>query len=495
MPRGEAEESRGGAASAADAAEARPEELCAALSSEIAARPGLFLLTGDSRFAKTALLRDLSRQLRGGGHHVLLVRGDTLVIADLLLDLSLRAGIAPPGPDGIEAWLGRFHEATARASGGAAFIVMIDDAEAVGDETLAGLAALLLQPTGHAGALRLLLGGAPELAARLTSPALAALGPTLARHFRFARTAASEVDILAEFARQLGEALADRQRSEAAAEGEPALERSEAADQDEASIVEPPVPTAARSRPGPGPARLAAGLLLCVALLLSFPSRPGIDAVIRGEDAATTAAAPRPVEATPSPLPIAAMASATSADGDAQPPSGEAPAEGPSVAPPVRAEPAPLAAGGSAAPPAAIPAAPAAAEEQDRIASAAPEAAAAPPGAADEKTGGTERSASKPAIAPAAALPAELIALLERRGDALLDLRDIAGARPFFERAAMAGSARAATQVGKTYDPLFLHAAGVLGVQADPAQAVRWYRRAAELGDEEAKRRMAALGG
>ena len=73
------------------------------------------------------------------------------------------------------------------------------------------------------------------------------------------------------------------------------------------------------------------------------------------------------------------------------------------------------------------------------------------------------------------------IATLMRRGDAFLSSGDTTSARLFYERAADAGSGRAALQLGATFDPVILGRLGTLGVLADPAQALAWYLRQAAL--------------
>ena len=96
-------------------------------------------------------------------------------------------------------------------------------------------------------------------------------------------------------------------------------------------------------------------------------------------------------------------------------------------------------------------------------------------------------------------LSAAEIAELIGRGDQTLATGDIAAARLFYERAAESGSAAAARQVGKTYDPLFLAAAQARGIRGDPVAAARWYRKASAGGDKEAdalmKRLIAAYAG
>jgi hypothetical protein len=83
-------------------------------------------------------------------------------------------------------------------------------------------------------------------------------------------------------------------------------------------------------------------------------------------------------------------------------------------------------------------------------------------------------------------LPAEEIAALVARGDALFARGDVSSARLFYERAADAGEGRAALKLGNTLDPVFLEFAH-LRMQGDPAMAESWYRRARELGETEAE--------
>ncbi|TDH60989.1 hypothetical protein E2C06_19245 [Dankookia rubra] len=81
-----------------------------------------------------------------------------------------------------------------------------------------------------------------------------------------------------------------------------------------------------------------------------------------------------------------------------------------------------------------------------------------------------------------------LLSNLLRRGDSMLALGDVSAARLFYERAATAGSGKAATALGKTYDPEMLARLGVPGSAGDATIAVRWYRVAQILGDPEAAR-------
>jgi len=63
----------------------------------------------------------------------------------------------------------------------------------------------------------------------------------------------------------------------------------------------------------------------------------------------------------------------------------------------------------------------------------------------------------------------------------------VSAARRFYEYAANAGGARAATALAKTFDPAFVLQLGTIGMTADPARAEAWYRRAAQLGDLDAR--------
>jgi hypothetical protein len=138
-------------------------------------------------------------------------------------------------------------------------------------------------------------------------------------------------------------------------------------------------------------------------------------------------------------------------------------------------------------------------------------ASAAPPTAVAAGEGGTPEAASKsvsvarPAApvtasrrtdhdgtpAPVAASAAggvdpRMAALYIRRGDDLLAHKDITAARKFYQYAAEAGIAQAATALAKTYDAAFIGRLGVIGLKPDPALAALWYRRGAEGGDQQA---------
>jgi hypothetical protein len=64
---------------------------------------------------------------------------------------------------------------------------------------------------------------------------------------------------------------------------------------------------------------------------------------------------------------------------------------------------------------------------------------------------------------------------LLRRADALIKMRDIAGARLILERAHAEGSTLAAYRLAQTYDPEMLRAWGIVGMRGDPARAQELY--------------------
>ncbi|MEJ0076219.1 MAG: hypothetical protein WDO17_12355 [Alphaproteobacteria bacterium] len=119
--------------------------------------------------------------------------------------------------------------------------------------------------------------------------------------------------------------------------------------------------------------------------------------------------------------------------------------------------------------------------------------AAVPVKAETEPTVPAHTVQDQPAAAPAPSLrPLERdeVALLLKRGEALIGQGDIAAARLMLTRAAEAGEARAALILGATYDADMLHKLGVRGVAADAAKARAWYEKAAEYGSGEATRRL-----
>jgi hypothetical protein len=90
-------------------------------------------------------------------------------------------------------------------------------------------------------------------------------------------------------------------------------------------------------------------------------------------------------------------------------------------------------------------------------------------------------------------LSAAEMAALVTRGDAFLSAGDIVTARLFYEHAADAGDGGAALRLGVTFDPAFRSRTGVRSILDDPAQALSWYRRAADLGNPAAQEHLQSL--
>jgi hypothetical protein len=156
--------------------------------------------------------------------------------------------------------------------------------------------------------------------------------------------------------------------------------------------------------------------------------------------------------------------------------------------------------GAAAGPAAVMPPAPAGAGSREAGTGAPDIAAAPPPGpggvASDAGPAPAPALSAKPAAeTPAAArLPPQVIQALLQRADALLAGGDVFAARLLYERAADAGSAAAATGVGKTFDPEALGRMGVVGLRSDAKAAANWYRRAVALGESEAQVLLDRLG-
>jgi hypothetical protein len=84
-------------------------------------------------------------------------------------------------------------------------------------------------------------------------------------------------------------------------------------------------------------------------------------------------------------------------------------------------------------------------------------------------------------------------ALMLKRGEDLLNIGDIAGARSVFQYLADEGNAEAALAMGATYDARFLSAHNAIGVSANDDKARSWYQRAADLGSAQAKTLLAQI--
>lgn len=88
--------------------------------------------------------------------------------------------------------------------------------------------------------------------------------------------------------------------------------------------------------------------------------------------------------------------------------------------------------------------------------------------------------------------PDELAGIM-KRAKSLLAAGDIPPARLLLERAAEAQEPAAALMLAQTYDPHVLGTKDIRNINADPAAARNWYRRAAQLGSAEAQRRLDQL--
>lgn len=118
-----------------------------------------------------------------------------------------------------------------------------------------------------------------------------------------------------------------------------------------------------------------------------------------------------------------------------------------------------------------------------------PENDAGPP-PSDTNIAAIEEAAAAPAMAIGIDDPARP---LMARGDALMELGDVASARSFYDRAFELGNVRAARSIARTYDPVVLASLKVQGLRADPVKAFEWYRKAEQAGEAEATQDIAAL--
>ena len=100
----------------------------------------------------------------------------------------------------------------------------------------------------------------------------------------------------------------------------------------------------------------------------------------------------------------------------------------------------------------------------------------------------TATTASEPG--PAVSLTRDEAASLFKRGQALIVVGDIIGARMIFKHLADTGDARATFVFASTFDPEVIAKLKVLGVRPDPEQARAWYAKAAKLGSSEARQRL-----
>ncbi len=102
-------------------------------------------------------------------------------------------------------------------------------------------------------------------------------------------------------------------------------------------------------------------------------------------------------------------------------------------------------------------------------------------------------TAAPPPAAQARRLDPDELAGIMKRAKGLLAAGDIPSARLLLERAAEAQEPAAALMLAQTYDPHVLGTKDIRNINADPAAARNWYRRAAQLGSSEAQRRLDQL--
>jgi TPR repeat protein len=89
--------------------------------------------------------------------------------------------------------------------------------------------------------------------------------------------------------------------------------------------------------------------------------------------------------------------------------------------------------------------------------------------------------------------PGPRAAELFERGNQAQAEGDVSGARRYYLVAAEQGSPQAASRLGQLYDPTYLKQTAIGGIDPDPALARKWYERAVELGDAQAKSLLNAL--
>jgi len=119
-----------------------------------------------------------------------------------------------------------------------------------------------------------------------------------------------------------------------------------------------------------------------------------------------------------------------------------------------------------------------------------------PPPASKPLPAPQEANIPAPRIETAAAVPQigpDELNTLTVRGRELLRHGDISAARLVFGRAARAGHAPAALELGMSFDPRFLHQLGVVGLTPEIALARHWYEEAARLGSREAQQHLDQL--
>jgi hypothetical protein len=115
------------------------------------------------------------------------------------------------------------------------------------------------------------------------------------------------------------------------------------------------------------------------------------------------------------------------------------------------------------------------------------------PGVTQSSVDAGSPSTSQPATARTLEISPEAEKAMLDRALSILQNGDIAAARLLFQRLADKGSARGALAMAKTYDPEVLTGMNVFGLAPEPDKAAQWYARAAEMGNEQARERLATL--
>ena len=101
--------------------------------------------------------------------------------------------------------------------------------------------------------------------------------------------------------------------------------------------------------------------------------------------------------------------------------------------------------------------------------------------------------APAPVAAPQKVSAKEETNMMEQ-GNRLLQTGDITAARMVFERIGRRGSAVGAYGAGLTYDPDYFRTSKVVGLRPDAKKAKDWYKKAADLGNAEAVKRLSSIG-
>jgi hypothetical protein len=90
-------------------------------------------------------------------------------------------------------------------------------------------------------------------------------------------------------------------------------------------------------------------------------------------------------------------------------------------------------------------------------------------------------------------MPPKEEAVLLEKGRELIRQGGITAARIIFEELAKKGSAQGALDLARSYDPMYTPDPRLASVAPDVNKALQWYRRADELGSEEARARLAEI--